>query len=107
MPADGPVSAGGSLLMVTSPQAVLRASPQRVAAGERLVVAGRGLGSSGVMTIGGRRATVERWTPTRIVARLPRGVNGRARVVALCGQEPVSSLRTPDATALRVVAIRG
>lgn len=86
---------------------VLGARPQRVATGGRLVLTGRGLGSSGILTIGGRRAVVERWTPSRIVARLPRGVNGRARIVALCGQEPVSSLRTPDATALRVVAIRG
>ncbi|SMP67755.1 pilus assembly protein N-terminal domain-containing protein [Noviherbaspirillum suwonense] len=40
MPADGPVSAGGSLLMVTSPQAVLRASP--VADSPVLLSLGRG-----------------------------------------------------------------
>jgi hypothetical protein len=82
---------------------IRRARPLNVAAGELLRLTGTGLGRSGILTIGGRRAVVVAWSPRAITARLPDRVSGRSRVVAICG-ESVSTLRTPDAPQVRVIA---
>jgi hypothetical protein len=72
--------------------------------GTLVTIAGRGLGTSGILTVGGRRVEVERWSPSRVVVRVATRVSGK--VVAICGSERVSSLRTPDAQAVRLVAGR-
>jgi hypothetical protein len=74
---------------------------QRAPAGRLLRLSGTGLGRTGSVSIGGKQASVRRWSPKRVMVSAPPGTGPRARIVVTCG-EGVSSARTPDAPAVRV-----
>lgn len=93
-PTPRPVD-GAQIYGCTGPR--LDAHRAAVRAGSRVTLTGSDLGIGGDATIDSRSASVESWSPDRLVVAIPSDARGTVAVAADCG-------RLSNAVALRVVA---